>query len=183
MVSSERLGKLYYSSWLTVNQCIELHVAVKYHIEEQGSKVGPSGQLGLTITFYIISAVQEKNIVRYRDTILNLKQKAHGYQTGSKRLYLSVLLFGDYLSCFSNILYKSHVTGHVTNCHFVNIMTQIWTVFMEAPAFLVEALVWYVVYKKTYKEIIVYKLFKLAGKFLITYCWDYFTKMSTNVTM
>ena len=54
---------------------------------------------------------------------------------------------------------------------------------MEATAFLVEALVWYVVYKKPYKVIIVYKLFKLAGKLLITYCWDYFTKMSTNVAM
>ena len=72
---------------------------------------------------FIISAVQEKNILLYRDTILNLKQKAHGNQTGNMWFSLFVLVFGDFLSCFSIILYKRHVTCHVTNCHFVNIMT------------------------------------------------------------
>ena len=73
------------------------------------------------IFYYLCSA--RKNILLYRDTILNLKQKAHGNQTGNTCFYLCVLVFEDYLSCFSIILYKSHVTCHVTNWHFVNIMT------------------------------------------------------------
>ena len=83
-----------------------------------------SCQLGCGLTFHFISAVHEKNILHYRDTILILTQKAHGKQTGNTCFYLCILVFGDYLSCFSIILYKSHVTCHVTICHFVNIMTQ-----------------------------------------------------------
>ena len=69
---------------------LEAAVLVLPHIEssdhtqfDQHLKVTLSGQLGLTFTFFIISAVQEKNILLYRDTILNLKQKAHGNQTGN----------------------------------------------------------------------------------------------------
>ena len=70
-----------------------LDIVAYYVITSKCISTSLSGQLSHDIMLLIISAVQEKYILRYRDTNMNLKQKARGYQTANMWCYLAFRLF------------------------------------------------------------------------------------------